>query len=187
MSAAQPISKYADVRKFKRCFVERGEYRNYMLVTVCLNTALRICDVISLKWSDIFISDNKFRKYIELKEKKTGKYNRIYINNEIKKAVRLYMTECGIKNEYLFASRKGGHITRNHAFDIISDGGKKAGLNYNISCHSLRKTFGYHAWHRGVQPALLMKIYNHSSFEVTKRYLGIEQDDKDSVYRKLEL
>lgn len=32
--------------------------------------------------------------------------------------------------------------------------------------------------------ALLMSIYNHSSYEITKRYLGIEQLDKDEVYEK---
>ena len=29
-----------------------------------------------------------------------------------------------------------------------------------------------------------MSIYNHSSYEITKRYLGIEQLDKDEVYEK---
>ena len=56
-----------------------------------------------------------------------------------------------------------------------------------VSCHSLRKTFGYHAWRQGVPPVLLMNIYNHSSFQVTKRYLGIEQDDRDRIFKNIEL
>ena len=61
------------------------------------------------------------------------------------------------------------------------------GIEDVIRCHSLRKTFGYHAWKMGTPPALLMEIYNHSSFQITKHYLGIEQDDKDAVFRNIQL
>jgi hypothetical protein len=33
--------------------------------------------------------------------------------------------------------------------------------------------------------AVIMEIYNHSNFAVTRRYLGVSQDDKDDCYRKL--
>lgn len=188
MSTTQPIREYADVRKLKNYFLERGEYRNYLLVSVCLNSALRICDVINLKWSDIIDEkNNTIKKHIELNEKKTGKKTAIFINNQIKKAVKLYIEKVGINSEYLFPSRKGGHITRYRAFEIISSGGINAGLGYDISCHSLRKTFGYHAWKKGTPEVMLMQIYNHSSFEITKRYLGINQEDKDRVFEGVEL
>ena len=56
-----------------------------------------------------------------------------------------------------------------------------------ISCHSLRKSFGYYAWKQGISPVMLMNIYNHSSYQVTKRYLGIEQDDRDQVFQTITL
>ena len=64
---------------------------------------------------------------------------------------------------------------RNYALCIL-------GLNT-----ALRKTFGYHAWQQGTPPALLMNLYNHSSYQITKRYLGIGQDERDQVYLQINL
>ena len=91
--------------------------------------------------------------------------------------------------QYLFQSRVGynRHISRNRAWALIKEAWNDLGYEGNISCHSLRKTFGYHAWKNGVSPAIIMDIYNHSSMEITKRYLAIEQDDRDQVYRSMVL
>lgn len=78
-------------------------------------------------------------------------------------------------------------MSRSQAFRIVKEAAEYAGLDEHISCHSLRKTFGYHAWKQGVQPALLMELYNHSSYRVTKKYLCIEQEDKDRVYLNVQL
>ena len=51
----------------------------------------------------------------------------------------------------------------------------------------MRKTFGYHAWKNGGQPALIMDIYNQSDIEITKHYLSIDQDEKDALFHKLNL
>ena len=90
---------------------------------------------------------------------------------------------------YIFESQKdrGNSISRSQAFRIIKKAADQCGLREHISCHSLRKTFGYYAWKQGTPPALLMSIYNHSSYEITKRYLCIDQQEKDKVYMEIQL
>ena len=78
-------------------------------------------------------------------------------------------------------------IDRTYAFRIIKKAVSDLNLEGSISCHSLRKTFGYHAWKKGIPPALIMSIYNHSSIEITKRYLSIDQDNKDEVFLNMNL
>lgn len=159
-----------------------------MFVVISLNTALRVQDVLKLKWSDIMQNDGwELKKHLSIEETKTGKHTYIYINDQIKKAVKLYISKCGKKGEYVISNRYGKPLSRFQAFKIVSEGGRECGIEEKISCHSLRKTFGYHAWKNGTPPAMLMQIYNHSSYEITKRYLGIVQDDKDEVFRGIEL
>ena len=94
-----------------------------------------------------------------------------------------------LMNKYLFSGQKSSDkpITRTQAFRIISNAADGCNLEQRVSCHSLRKTFGYHAWKQGVSPALLTSIYNHSSYKITIRYLCIEQEDRDEVFRDINL
>lgn len=126
-----------------------------------------------------------------LKERKTGKYSRLLINSELqtllKEYYRRYYSDSA--NPYLFcSSRKVSEpLSRYQAYRIIRHAAEQVGLTDHISCHSLRKTFGYQAWKQGTPPALLMSIYNHSSYQITRRYLCIEQDDKDAVFSNINL
>ena len=83
------------------------------------------------------------------------------------------------------AKKRGIPINRSRAYTIIKKAAAANNIKGNICCHSMRKTFGYNAWKKGVPPALIMDIYNHSSIDVTKRYLSIDQDDKDTVFGEM--
>jgi integrase len=48
--------------------------RNHCLIVFGLNTALRISDILTLKWENIYdFNRKKFRKRITVREQKTGK------------------------------------------------------------------------------------------------------------------
>ena len=118
-------------------------------------------------------------------------FEEFYDDFSKEKAIKLLKENKPFKeeDEYVFCSDKNRHehITRNRAYHIIKDAAVINHVEGNISCHSLRKTFGYHAWKMGTPTALIMNIYNHSSIEITKRYLSINQDDKDDLYNSLNL
>ncbi|MBO5239359.1 MAG: tyrosine-type recombinase/integrase [Lachnospiraceae bacterium] len=192
MAKTQPIKELEQIFALKNYFLERKEFRNYTLIVFGLNTSLRISDILQLRWADVFnFQTGMYRQHISIKEKKTGKSNIVAINSAIKDALELYCLQGAVVSPelFVFRSQKGEnqHISRNYAFTIIKNAARELGFEDNISCHSLRKTFGYQAWKQGVQPALLMSIYNHSNYEITKRYLGITQDERDEVFMNITL
>lgn len=192
MSKTIPIKDIVEIQALKNYFYLKSEFRNFTLVTIGLNTALRISDILKLRWGDVYnFKENKFYKYISVQESKTKKNNKIAINSSIISALNTYKEVLPVvaQEHYLIKSRNGINkaLTRNRAYTIISDAAKILGIEGVISCHSLRKTFGYQAWKQGIPPALLMSIYNHSSLEITKIYLSIDQDDKDDVFYNLNL
>lgn len=107
------------------------------------------------------------------------------MNEKAVEALELYRGYLSFSqsNQYIFTATEHTKqpLSRVSAYLIIRQAAEELGLEH-IGCHSLRKTFGYHAWKNGVHLAVIMSIYNHSSIQITKRYLGIEQDDKDQVF-----
>lgn len=65
---------------------------------------------------------------------------------------------------------------------IIRKSCKLAGLPEKVGTHTMRKTFGYHHYQKFKDVAILQKIFNHSTPQVTLRYIGIEQDQIDESY-----
>lgn len=196
MNLTQPIKKTRDLENFKNYYKEiKQNYRNRLLIILGLNTALRISDILSLKWENIYDFEKEtYKNHIFITEQKTEKKSQIYINSNVLKALKEYKEyleqrkQIILPNTYLFNhSNKNVPITRSQAFRIVKEAADYYSISGVISCHSLRKTFGYHAWKQGASPALLVTIFNHSSFNITKRYLGIEQDDKDQIFKKIKL
>ena len=190
MNKAQLIKNAMQLETFKNYYY-RVHYhpRNHMFITMGLNTALRVSDLLRLKWCDVFDYDNVcYREHVFLVEQKTQKKSYIYINERVVETLLWYQNTYAYMpqpQEYLFSNENGTAISRVSAYRIVRLAAENCHIEGVISPHSLRKTFGYQAWIKGVSPVLLMDIYQHSSFEITKRYLGIEQDERDSVFREV--
>jgi integrase len=189
MATTQPIRNKHQVRELSMYYLTLGKLRNHVLIVVGLHTALRISDLLRLKWDDVYdFERNCVRTSITIVEKKTHKHKTIALNNKIVSALTLYATNAAKRRRFLIENPKTNKaISRIQAYRLIRNAAEALALQNRVSCHSLRKTFGYHAWKSGVSPAVIMEIYNHSSLAVTRRYLGVTQDDKDTVYLNIEL
>ena len=160
-------------------------YRISLFIGCGIFFGLRVSDLLRLNWNMLL---NKEAKFV-LIEKKTGKRREVKINREFQKHIKDCYQALRINNmdELSFLS------IRNKVYSIqwINLILKELKYRYNLkidhfSTHSLRKTFGRKVFESSDNAELalvkLMELFNHSSIAITKRYLGLRQEEILETY-----
>lgn len=169
--------------KLLKWFEERSD-RNALLFRVGINTALRIGDLLKIRYKDIFNGDGEFREYLQLRETKTGKERKVKLNDQIRPHILKYCKSYRMEgDDYLFFSTldPSKHIHRVTAWRLIKAGAEACGIEH-IGTQSLRKTCGrniYFASKKNI--ALTMTLLNHSKTKETLIYIGESQAEIDAA------
>ena len=183
MNTVEPIRNEKQIQKMKD-YLKSQNIRDWLLFVMGCNTGLRISDLVSLRMSSII--DNR----IYIREQKTGKERVLVLNKNVLEAISEYKSRIKYSPDtYIFKSRVGANrpITRAFAWSMLNQAARKCGIKNKIGTHTLRKTFGYHAWKGGTPIEVLQRILNHSSQRITMVYLGINQDMIEEVYLNLNI
>ena len=188
MEFVQPIRERKIIERMKK-ILKSQNVRDYLLFVLGINSGLRVSDLLALKVSDVMDGSGKIKDRISMREKKTGKSKDFPIGKNARKAIQEYMATVEPENDLsLFQSKKGdGAITRVQAYRILNEAARTVGIKEKIGTHTLRKTFGYHAYKAGYDLSQIQKLLNHSSPGVTLRYIGITQEQLDEIYMRLDL
>lgn len=176
MGKVSPIRSQGQIAQMKE-FLKKRSDRDYLLFVMGINIGIRIGDLVKLTAEQVSHS------HLTLIEEKRGKERTYFINAPLRKEIDSYINERNLRPEdYLFKSRQGGQrpITRSQAFRILRSAAVELGIE-NVGTHTLRKTFGYWNYKQFKDVAMLQLIFGHSSPTETLRYIGIEQDEIDSV------
>ena len=108
------------------------------------------------------------------------------INEKLKRLINEFIKDKA-DDEPLFLSQKQMRLDRSQVYRMLNEACKAVGIDVNIGTHSMRKSFGYHHYNQFKDVAMLQMIFNHSSPQITLRYIGINQDEIDNSYRQFEL
>ena len=176
---------WSDAMNLIRKLAKDGNYKISLLIALGCFTGLRISDILALRWKQILCVEE-----FTIIEKKTGKKRTLRLNPQLQQ----HVAECyeqiqplGI-NAPILVSQKGTIFTVQRINIILKEVKRKYRLKVkNFSCHSLRKTFGrqvYNMNSENYELALvkLMELFNHSSLAITKRYLGLRQEEILQTY-----
>lgn len=151
--------------------------RNYMLIFLGVNTALRFSDLRRLSVEKV---KNNF---IYQRDKKTRKENKITLHDAVYKEVMDYIKRNElVDGDFLFPSQKGVNkpLTRVQGYEIMQQVKKGCKIPYNIGTHTLRKTYGFWFYRQTGDIVALQSILNHSTPAQTLIYIGMQQKEVDT-------
>ena len=166
-----------------------GNYRMSLLIGCGCFFGLRYSDLKTLRWEQLLTSDS-----FVLCEQKTGKRREIRINKSFQQHIQDCHDALRIKDDTqpCFLTRFGSVLS----VQMANRHFKNLKVRYqvkvkNFSTHSLRKTFGRRVVEMAGSDAemaliKLSEIYNHSTPMVTRRYLGMRQEELGEVYNSLQ-
>ena len=176
---------WSDAMNLIRKLAKDENYKMSLFIALGCFTGLRVSDILNLRWNQILGVDE-----FTIIEKKTGKQRTLRLNPQLQKHIQEcyeHIQPIGVKAPIL-VSQKGTIFTIQAINRILKDIKKKYKVKIkNFSCHSLRKTFGrqvYNMNDSNSELALvkLMELFNHSSIAITKRYLGLRQEEILQTY-----
>lgn len=176
---------WSDAMNLIRKLARDGNYKMSLLIAIGCFTGLRISDILALRWRQILHTSE-----FTVIEKKTGKRRTLRLNPELQKHIAdcfEHIKPLGIESPIL-VSQKGTTYSVQRINVILKEIKKKYKLKINhFSCHSLRKTFGRQVYNMNSDSAelalvKLMELFNHSSVAITKRYLGLRQEEILETY-----
>lgn len=158
--------------------------RNKAIIETLYCTGMRISELTELKLSQIQLN----KKYLIAFGK--GQKERIcQLGDEAIVALRKYISEVRIKwihtpTDLCFLNYQGKHLSRNYLFKYIKELALKAGINKEISPHTLRHSFATHLLQNDVSLRVVQAMLGHENISTTQIYTHIENEHLKQVYIK---
>lgn len=146
-------------------------------IIIAINTGLRSGDILKLTYEQL-----KGDK-LTIIEHKTGKKKIIALNDAIRSIIPADATGSP------FITQKGGILTIQHLNRLLKEVFAKESKTLNISSHSCRKAFGRRVYENNNESekalVYLSELFNHSSLTMTRKYLGLRQEELNDIYLNL--
>jgi integrase len=187
----EPIRKLEDVKRMYEWLNENRTVKEAECFLIGCNIALRIGDLLGLSFEQV---DGKEK--VSIRELKNGFRKDIPITPIVQGAIDRLKEYYGSKQfykakdfeaKYLFqsTSRRAFHLCQPICTQwmglSLKTGSKDLGLDYNVNTHSMRKTWGYHAYEKGNDIAYIQALLNHRDQYTTLRYIGVTRDSVNKM------
>jgi integrase/recombinase XerC len=180
--APRALSPRARTR-FLRAVEACPSARDRAMALLPFYAGLRVSEVAGLDVDDITMSARKGSIRVVGKGEKT---RTVPIHPKLREALTAWLAERPAAEENaLFLTRLGSRPTSEAVDDVIAAITRAAGLDEEITAHTLRHTFGTTMVRDGVDIVQVAQLMGHSRLETTRRYSAPSDEDLEKAIMTL--
>ncbi|MBQ8096620.1 MAG: tyrosine recombinase XerD [Prevotella sp.] len=149
-------------------------HRNRAIIEVLFSCGLRVSELVSLKWSQLF-AEERFLRILG----KGSKERLVPISERALHEIENYMpwrNSLKIKpgeEDFIFLNRRGAHLTRTMILIMLKRQAETAGIKKTISPHTLRHSFATALLEGGADLRVIQALLGHESIGTTEIYTHI--------------
>ena len=157
--------------------------RDSALIELLYATGMRVSEIVALNVDDVNIASASVRCF-----GKGGKERIIPIYGRAVAAVRAYLDEGRVaylrdrQNKALFLNARGTRLTRQGLWLIIKEYVADAGIEAEVTPHTLRHSFATHLLDGGVGLREVQQLLGHSNVSTTQIYTHVSTARLREVY-----
>ena len=174
----EEIDKLLDIKLLKPI-----DYRNKAMLEVLFATGTRISELINLTLNQIDFDECIIRVLGK------GKKDRIIpLGNTAIEYLKLYINEyrpfiLKTKNsEYVFVNKNGTKMSRQGFFKILKKLVKEAGIEKDVSPHTLRHSFATYLLNNGADLRVIQELLGHENLVTTEIYSHLSNKKIEEDY-----
>ncbi len=160
----------------------QGE-RDLTIIEVLYSCGVRVSELISLQISNI-----RFREGYIVVIGKGNKERIVPLSESAANQMAIYIKEVRSQQviergfeDTLFLNRRGKSLTRVMIFNIVKNSAKNAGIEKQVSPHTLRHSFATHLVEGGADLRAVQEMLGHESITTTEIYTHLDQSYLKSV------
>ena len=150
--------------------------RNRAMLEVLYSCGLRVSELISLRYSDVYFDEGFIRV-----EGKGSKQRLVPISETAIREIKNYLLDRNLMvvkkgfEDILFLSRRGTALSRIMVFHIIKQQTEMAGVHKNVSPHTFRHSFETHLMEGGANLRAIQEMLGHEKITTTEIYTHIDR------------
>jgi type 1 fimbriae regulatory protein FimE len=161
----------AEVQRLIKAAKESGRWgqRDAALILIAYRHALRVGELVDLKWDQINLDEGK----IHINRSKRGDSSAHYLEGDEIRALRILRREHP-DSPFVFCSERKGPMCTRAAFYLIARAGEKAGIEFPVHPHVLRHAKGYQLASKGIDTRAIQAYLGHRNIQHTTLYTQLD-------------